>query len=51
MKCRRCGERTPVLVADRCPRCEAEVRALIAADAKRRAPRCPAKDMTDWSAR
>ena len=43
MKCARCGIETPRLTVKqtRCPRCEAEVAAIIAADTARRQPRFP----------
>ncbi len=48
MTCRRCGSPTPRLTLTQryCPPCGVEVAALIASDAKRRAPRFPAKDFT-----
>ena len=48
MKCARCGIETPRLTVKqtRCPRCEAEVAALIAADNARRMARFPARDLT-----
>ena len=52
MKCARCGESTPrlTLTPRRCPPCEAQVKALIAADTKRRAPRWPIpKDLSGLS--
>lgn len=51
MQCARCGADTPrlTLTQRRCPPCEAQVQALIALDAKRRAPRFPVKDFTRLS--
>lgn len=48
MVCSRCGIETArlTLTQRRCPPCEAQVKALIEADAKRRAPRWPAKDLS-----
>lgn len=49
MKCARCGVETPRLTISqrRCPPCEAQVQALVAADERRRAPRFGIpKDMT-----
>ena len=50
MYCRRCGAWTPRLSADQthCPTCDREVKALIAADARRRVIRVPAKDFSGW---
>jgi uncharacterized protein with PIN domain len=46
--CRRCGIETPLLDRDqtRCPKCEAEVRALIASDTRRRSRFARTKDLT-----
>ena len=48
LTCLRCGDRTPRLTARQVhgPRCEAELAALLAADARRRTARFPAKDFT-----
>ena len=48
MTCLRCGDRTPRLTGRQryCPICEAAVAALLAADARRRMARFPAKDYT-----
>lgn len=50
MTCLRCGERTPRLTLTQvhCPRCEREIAAIVAADAKRRTPRFPARDLTGY---
>jgi hypothetical protein len=46
--CSRCGQDTPrlTLTQRHCPPCKAQVKALIAADEKRRTPRWPVKDLT-----
>ena len=46
--CPRCGQSLPVLEVQqtRCVRCTSEVTQIIAADARRRLPRFPARDLT-----
>ena len=46
--CARCGQRVPRLTATqrRCPKCEGEVQAIVAADARRRTARFAPKDLT-----
>jgi uncharacterized protein with PIN domain len=48
INCRRCGIDTPLLDRDqtRCPKCEAEVRALIRDDTRRRTRFSRVKDLT-----
>lgn len=53
MKCPRCGESFTLyfVTQTRCRRCDEEVRRLVEADAKRRAPRFASpKDMTGRAA-
>lgn len=52
MTCTRCGDHTPRLTLSqrRCPPCERQVAAIIAADTRRREPRFQAKDLSPWTA-